>query len=88
MSAPLIPGQFRLAFRNMLVSTPKWHRDRYDDTLARSRPAQRWPQCPVAWNARRVKAALQMQLNKTDENDAEGLAQIMRTVSASPSEVP
>jgi transposase len=30
-------------------------------------------------DARRVKAALQMQLNKTDENDAEGLAQIMRT---------
>jgi len=30
-------------------------------------------------DARRVKAALQMRLNKTDENDAEGLAQIMRT---------
>ena len=30
-------------------------------------------------DARRVKAALQMQLNKTDENDAEGLARIMRT---------
>src|SRR3954451_13616138 len=30
-------------------------------------------------NYRRVKAALHMQLNKTDENDAEGLAQIMRT---------
>ena len=30
-------------------------------------------------DARKVKAALQMQLNKTDENDAEGLAQIMRT---------
>jgi transposase len=30
-------------------------------------------------DARRVNAALQMQLNKTDENDAEGLAQIMRT---------
>src|SRR3954466_6445350 len=30
----------------------------------------------AAW---RVRAALQMQLNKTDENDAEGLAQIMRT---------
>ena len=26
-------------------------------------------------DARRVKAALQMRLNKTDENDAEGLAQ-------------
>jgi transposase len=30
-------------------------------------------------DARRVKAALQMRLNKSDENDAEGLAQIMRT---------
>ncbi|HEX2681861.1 MAG TPA: IS110 family transposase [Candidatus Acidoferrales bacterium] len=30
-------------------------------------------------DARRVKAALQMRLNKTDENDAEGLAQIIRT---------
>ena len=30
-------------------------------------------------DARRVKAALQMRLNKTGENDAEGLAQVMRT---------
>lgn len=30
-------------------------------------------------DARRVKAALQLRLNKTDENDAEGLAQVMRT---------
>ena len=30
-------------------------------------------------DARRVKAALQMRLNKTDENDAEGLAQVLRT---------
>jgi transposase len=30
-------------------------------------------------DARQVKVALQMRLNKTDENDAEGLAQIMRT---------
>ena len=30
-------------------------------------------------DARRVKAALQMRLNKTDENDAEGLAQVIRT---------
>lgn len=30
-------------------------------------------------DARRVKAALQMRLNKTDQNDAEGLAQVMRT---------
>ena len=30
-------------------------------------------------DARRVKAALQMRLNKTDENDAEGLAQVVRT---------
>src|SRR5437879_5912050 len=35
--------------------------------MARARPAQRW-----ARDARRVKAALQMRLNKTDENDAEG----------------
>lgn len=30
-------------------------------------------------DARQVKAALQMRLNKTDQNDAEGLAQVMRT---------
>ena len=30
-------------------------------------------------DARSVKIALQMRLNKTDENDAEGLAQVMRT---------
>jgi transposase len=30
-------------------------------------------------DARRVKAALQMRLNKTDQNDAEGLAQVVRT---------
>ncbi|MEW9856589.1 IS110 family transposase [Novosphingobium sp. M1R2S20] len=30
-------------------------------------------------DARRVKAALQMRLNKTDQNDAEGLAQVMRS---------
>jgi transposase len=30
-------------------------------------------------DARRVKAALQMRLNKTDQNDAEGLAQVMHT---------
>jgi transposase len=30
-------------------------------------------------DARHAKAALAMQVNKTDENDAEGLAQIMRT---------
>ena len=29
--------------------------------------------------ARRVKAALQMRLNKTYQNDAEGLAQVVRT---------
>lgn len=33
----------------------------------------------VCLDARRVKAALQMRLNKTDQNDAEGLAQLMRT---------
>src|SRR5665811_1766253 len=30
-------------------------------------------------DARHAKAALKMQINKTDQNDAEGLAQIMRT---------
>lgn len=30
-------------------------------------------------DARRVRAALQMRLNKTDQNDAEGLAQVVRT---------
>src|SRR5215211_4106649 len=34
----------------------------------------------VVWlDARHVSAAVKMQMNKTDENDAEGLAQIMRT---------
>jgi transposase len=33
----------------------------------------------VCIDARHAKAALAMQVNKTDENDAEGLAQIMRT---------
>ena len=30
-------------------------------------------------DARHVRAALKMQINKTDQNDAEGFAQIMRT---------
>ena len=30
-------------------------------------------------DARHVKAALSLRLNKTDANDAEGLAQIVRT---------
>ena len=33
----------------------------------------------VCLDARHASAALRMQLNKTDQNDAEGLAQIMRT---------
>ncbi|GAY23590.1 mobile element protein [Sphingobium fuliginis] len=33
----------------------------------------------VVLDARRVKVALQMRLNKTDQNDAEGLAQVVRT---------
>ena len=32
-----------------------------------------------ASDARHASAALKMQMNKTDQNDAEGLAQIMRT---------
>jgi transposase len=40
-------------------------------------------------DARRVKAALQMRLNKTDENDAEGFGadHVHGMVSASPREV-
>ena len=40
-------------------------------------------------DARHARAALKMQLNKTDQNDAEGLAQIVRTrlVSICPREV-
>jgi transposase len=33
----------------------------------------------ICIDARHAKAALSMQINKTDKNDAEGLAQIMRT---------
>ena len=33
----------------------------------------------ICLDARHARAALRMQLNKTDRNDAEGLAQIMRT---------
>ncbi len=33
----------------------------------------------AALDARQVKAALQMRLNKTDQNDADGLAQVART---------
>ena len=34
---------------------------------------------PICLDARHARAALRMQLNKTDANDAEGLAHIMRT---------
>lgn len=33
----------------------------------------------ICLDARHARAALKMQINKTDENDAEGLAQIVRT---------
>jgi transposase len=33
----------------------------------------------ICLDARHARAALRMQLNKTDRNDAKGLAQIMRT---------
>ena len=33
----------------------------------------------ICLDARHASAALKMQMNKTDQNDAEGLAQIMRT---------
>ena len=36
----------------------------------------------ICLDARHARAALRMQLNKTDRNDAEGLAQIMRTAAA------
>src|SRR6202035_1692016 len=35
----------------------------------------------VCLDARHARAALKMQINKTDQNDAEGLAQIVRTGS-------
>jgi transposase len=40
--------------------------------------AQRWPDVECL-DARTVRTALQMRLNKTDENDAEGLAQVIST---------
>ena len=33
----------------------------------------------ICLDARHARAALKMQINKTDRNDAEGLAQIVRT---------
>ena len=33
----------------------------------------------VCLDARHARAALEMQINKTDQNDAEGLAQVVRT---------
>ena len=33
----------------------------------------------ICLDARHARAALKMQINKTDQNDAEGLAQIVRT---------
>jgi transposase len=53
-------------------------RDRLDDASARSWPAPRRVDA-VCLDAKRLKAALQMRLNKTDQNDAEGLAHLMRT---------
>ena len=34
----------------------------------------------ICLDARHARAALKMQINKTDQNDAEGLAHIVRTV--------
>ena len=33
----------------------------------------------ICFDARHARAALEMQINKTEQNDAEGLAQIVRT---------
>ena len=39
----------------------------------------------ICLDARHARAALEMQINKTDQNDAEGLAQIVRTGGTEPS---
>jgi len=38
----------------------------------------------ICLDARHARAALEMQINKTDQNDAEGLAQIVRTDGIDP----
>ena len=61
------PGATRIGFESGLLSTWHWHA-----LKALGLPV-------VCLDARHVKAALSLRLNKTDANDAEGLAQIVRT---------
>ena len=61
------PGATRIGLESGLLSTWHWHA-----LKALGLPV-------VCLDARHVKAALSLRLNKTDANDAEGLAQIVRT---------
>src|SRR5512144_2661933 len=60
------PGATRIGLESGLLSTWHWHA-----LKALGLPV-------VCLDARHVKAALSLRLNKTDANDAEGLAQIVR----------
>src|SRR5271168_3546535 len=57
---------------------PHRYRDRSDDAMAVHELRARGLSV-TCLDARHARAALKMQINKTDQNDAEGLAQIMRT---------
>src|SRR5512144_126107 len=61
------PGATRIGLESGLLSTWHWHA-----LKALGLPV-------VCLDARHAKAALSLRLNKTDANDAEGLAQIVRT---------
>src|SRR5512132_1271877 len=61
------PGATRIGLESGLLSTWHWHA-----LKALGLPV-------VCLEARHAKAALSLRLNKTDANDAEGLAQIVRT---------
>src|SRR5512142_1360678 len=61
------PEATRIGLESGLLSTWHWHA-----LKALGLPV-------VCLDARHVKAALSLRLNKTDANDAEGLAQIVRT---------
>jgi transposase len=60
------PGATRIGLESGLLSTWHWHA-----LKALGLPV-------VCLDARHAKAALSLRLNKTDANDAEGLAQIVR----------
>ncbi len=60
------PSAVRIALESGSLSTWHWH----------SLKQMGFP--VVCIDARHAKAALQMQINKTDKNDAQGLAQIIR----------